>query len=117
MRIQASDNSNPVKLTEITVIISVYRDTSRPVFDIPNYLTTINENTAVGTSIQNVRATDADLVVGILPLHAYISFVLLIYTIILNIYKLSNAETIMQKATREQWCSGYVWLAEQGARG
>ena len=83
MRIQASDNSNPVKLTEITVIISVYRDTSRPVFDIPNYVVTINENTAVGTSIQNVRATDADLVVGILPFHAYIAFALLV--IILNI--------------------------------
>ena len=57
----ATDLGVPTPLSAaIRVTVLILRNRNGPVFQAAEYTTTINEYVQVGTSILNVRATDAD---------------------------------------------------------
>lgn len=58
----AYDSTTPQQRATADVQITVLRNVNLPVFNTETYTVTIQEETAVGTSILRVTATDADAV-------------------------------------------------------
>ncbi|XP_046564129.1 protocadherin Fat 1-like, partial [Haliotis rubra] len=59
-RVTAYDSGSTTRTATATVDLTVNRNAGQPAFGLPSYDTTIEELTAVGTSIINVTATDSD---------------------------------------------------------
>lgn len=62
MRVTVHDSGNPEKSATTTLTIPVVRNVHGPIFEKQNYQAEITENTAVGTSILEVKASDDDQV-------------------------------------------------------
>ena len=63
--VQVSDQSDPERMDTATVDVTVVRDSFAPRFLSTPYNTVVAFNTAVGSSIFRVSATDDDLVVSV----------------------------------------------------
>lgn len=60
LRIEACDDGQPNKCTEIDAVIQVEQNLHSPVFDPPSYSNRIPETTAYGTVVATVKANDTD---------------------------------------------------------
>ena len=58
--VAAYDSLSPAKVATATVVITVIRNPSTPVFGLTAYQTTVNEYLGLGTEIFNITATDPD---------------------------------------------------------
>ena len=62
-RVVAYDSLRPTVRSSATVQINVIRNANGPEFLATDYFTSISENTAVGATIFNITAVDADVAV------------------------------------------------------
>ena len=60
LRVVAYDNTTPNQRATADVAITMLRNINSPIFAPDNYIETIPEETAVGTAILRVTASDAD---------------------------------------------------------
>ncbi|XP_050391949.2 protocadherin Fat 4 [Patella vulgata] len=60
LRVMAMDNGSPSKTAAVNVTVNVNRNRNGPIFVRNDYNVTIDENRPVGTSIEQVTATEAD---------------------------------------------------------
>lgn len=65
LTIRAQDNGTPRLSDTETVFVTILRNMNAPVFSRNAYSATILETQAPGTSVLNVQATDADIVVSL----------------------------------------------------